>query len=202
VFQNGASVVHLPDGESRSSPLPPAVVDRLVVEARANGRILELYADGEAVTERDLPWAREHAGLLGIPFEPRPFETLSQPVVRAQWLLPHAEAAPWAERGGGKVEIALSSSPLMPDTTFVGITARGVSKGSALRTIAAALEIPLEEVMYVGDAGNDLPALRIVGHPVAMGNADEAVRAAARQVVGSVEHGGLAEALEIALPAR
>jgi hypothetical protein len=47
----------------------------------------------------------------------------------------------------------------------------------------------------VGDSGNDLAALRIVGHPVAMGNADDAVRRIARQVVGDVEEGGLADAL-------
>ena len=52
--------------------------------------------------------------------------------------------------------------------------------------------------MYVGDAGNDAPALKVVGHPVAMGNADAAARAAAAHTVADVENAGLAQALELA----
>ncbi|MEJ1962880.1 MAG: HAD-IIB family hydrolase [Gammaproteobacteria bacterium] len=96
------------------------------------------------------------------------------------------------------VEVAESSSPLMPDVRFVGLTHQGVSKGSALRSVAAEYQIDLKDVMYVGDAGNDLPALSIVGHPIAMGNADAAVRAIAACTVGDVDSGGLIEAIELA----
>jgi hydroxymethylpyrimidine pyrophosphatase-like HAD family hydrolase len=53
--------------------------------------------------------------------------------------------------------------------------------------------------MMVGDGDNDLPALRIVGAPVAMGNAEPEVQAVARHVVGDVEHDGLVEAFELAM---
>src|SRR5512133_4215125 len=45
VFQNGASVVHLPTGRSLSQALPPDLVGALVARARATGRTLELYTD-------------------------------------------------------------------------------------------------------------------------------------------------------------
>lgn len=199
VFQNGASVVNLGDGRSRSTPLPTGSIAELVAHSRAAGQILELYGDAGYVVERDTIWSRQHAALLGIPFLAQPFEALRQPVVRAQWLLSHAEAQTFASRVDADVEIAASTSPLMPDTTFVGITRRGVSKGAALQTIAAELGIALRDVMYVGDAPNDLSALNLVGHPVAMGNADEAVKRAAQRVVGDVEDAGLGEALEWAL---
>ena len=51
----------------------------------------------------------------------------------------------------------------------------------------------------VGDGYNDLEALRAVGFPVAMGNAEPAVRAAARLQVGHVDQGGLVEAIAAAL---
>lgn len=196
VFQNGASVVRLADGRSRSTPLADGLVAGFAQEARETGRILELYSDGDYVVERDEAWSCQHAELLGLPYRPRPFESLEPPVVRAQWLLPRELADEWRGRRDERLEVALSSSPLMPDTTFVGITPRGVCKGSALQSIAEALGIAMAEVMYVGDAGNDLSAMQRVGYPVAMGNADEDVRRAARHVVGSVEHAGLAEALE------
>jgi hydroxymethylpyrimidine pyrophosphatase-like HAD family hydrolase len=44
--------------------------------------------------------------------------------------------------------------------------------------------------------------MRLVGFPVAMGNAEPAVRAVARVQVGDVERGGLVEALELALASR
>jgi len=87
----------------------------------------------------------------------------------------------------------------MPDTQFVGLTHEGITKGSAMRSIAEEYGVTMQDVMYVGDAGNDLSALRIVGHPIAMGNADPAVIAAAQHTVDHVDRGGLAEALEMAI---
>lgn len=199
LFQNGASIVHARTGESRSTPLPAGIVQRLVREARSGGRVVEFYGDTDYVVERDTSWSREHAALLGVPFRVRPLESLDQPVVRAQWLLGVEDAAAALAAADPEVDTAQSVSPQMPDARFIGITAQGVNKGSALRGIATSLGIALEEVMYVGDSGNDLSALRVVGHPVAMGNAEPEVRAVASHVVRDVEHAGLAEALELAV---
>ena len=67
VFQNGASVVHLVDGRSLSTPLPPPSFAALIARARATGRILELYTDSEYAVESTAPRAKEHARLLGVP---------------------------------------------------------------------------------------------------------------------------------------
>ncbi|HEY4215187.1 MAG TPA: Cof-type HAD-IIB family hydrolase [Steroidobacteraceae bacterium] len=199
VFQNGASVFKISDGQSRSTTLPSQWAGTLIARARDTGRVLELYADGDYVVESTAPWAREHAELLGVPFHPRSLESLQGPIVRAQWLVSPEEATVIAHEPHEGLEVALSTSPVMPQTRFVGLTRAGVNKGTALRTVAAALNVDLRDAMYVGDSGNDLAALQMVGHPVAMGNADSSVRSAARLVVGDVDEGGLAEALEAAL---
>ncbi len=198
-FQNGASIVHLPTGESRSAALPTEAVHTFIAEARASGYILEIYNDKEWVTESTAPWAREHAKLLGVGFEPRPFESLDGPAVRAQWLLTSEQATQIMSRPHPGLEASQSTSPLMPGTQFVGFTREGVSKASAMRTIAAEYGISLRDVMYIGDSGNDVSALRVVGHPVAMGNADPAVIAAAKTTVGHADSGGVADALQIAM---
>jgi Cof subfamily protein (haloacid dehalogenase superfamily) len=198
IFQNGASILNLSTRQSRSVSIPPAQVGRLVRQARDSGETLELYGDDTYVAESTSAWAREHADLLGVPFEPRPFESLTQAVVRAQWLLSPPKAKQFMSAPHPGLEVAQSTSPLMPDTWFVGLTSEGVSKGSALRGVAEQYGIALRNVMYVGDSGNDLSALRIVGHPVAMGNADAAVIGAATRTVGHVDEGGLAQALELA----
>jgi len=199
VFQNGASIVNLATTRSRSVPFPLHWIRTFIEQARQSHETLELYSDTAYVVESTSVWAREHADLLGVPFDPQPFESLTQPIVRAQWLLSRKLAAEFIAIPRAGLEVAQSSSPLMPDTQFVGLTHEGITKGSAMRSIAEEYGITMQDVMYVGDAGNDLSALRIVGHPIAMGNADPAVIAAAQHTVGHVDRGGLAEALEMAI---
>lgn len=199
VFQNGASIVHLASGQSRSVTLQLESVKTLIAQARSTGDILELYSDKAYVTESASMWAREHAAILGVPFEARPFESLTEPIVRAQWLLSPQKAQRVMAVGMSHLEIAHSSSPLMPDTMFVGLTREGITKGSAIRTIAAEYGVALQDVMYVGDAANDLSALQIVGCPIAMANADPAVLKVAVRSVPHVDEGGLAQALELAI---
>jgi hydroxymethylpyrimidine pyrophosphatase-like HAD family hydrolase len=59
--------------------------------------------------------------------------------------------------------------------------------------------IALDEVMYVGDGHNDVVAMRLVGCPVAMGNADQDAKEAAVTTVAHVDDGGLVEALDLAV---
>jgi Cof subfamily protein (haloacid dehalogenase superfamily) len=199
VFQNGASILNLATDKSRSVAIPQHWVKALIEQARQTRETLELYSDTTFVTESTSEWAREHGELLGVSFEPRPFESLTQPVVRAQWLLTAKLAAQFISTPHPGLEVAQSTSPLMPDTQFVGLTNEGVTKGNAMRSIAEEYDVTMQDVMYVGDAGNDLSALRVVGHPIAMGNADPAVIAVAEHTVDHVDRGGLAQALEMAI---
>jgi Cof subfamily protein (haloacid dehalogenase superfamily) len=198
-FQNGASVMDLASGRSLSTPLPPASVDHLIDRARTLGRALELYTDVAYACEVDSPRTRAHADLLDVPFRTRAFESLQGTIVRAQWVIPIGETdAVMAEPHPG-LSLSPSVVPSMPDTRFVNITADGVTKATATRVVAEAYGVPLEQVMFVGDGWNDAEAMRIVGWPVAMGNAEEQALAVARHVVGHVDEGGLAEALHMIL---
>ena len=202
IFQNGASVFDLKTGRTRSTGLLERSVRALVERARRTGEILELYSDRDYAMESTAPWAQEHADLLGVPFHAKPFESLEGEVVRAQWLVERVHADAFRRSPDADLEIAVSTSPLMPETAFVGMTRAGVSKGQAILSIAQALGMERSDIMYVGDADNDLSALHSVGHPVAMGNASAAVLAAASRVVGHVDADGLAEALELAIASR
>jgi Cof subfamily protein (haloacid dehalogenase superfamily) len=202
VFQNGSSVVHLPTGRSLSTPLGEDNVRRLVARARETGRILELYTDDGYVEETGSLVARRHAGLLGLDYAMRSLDAIEPSrVVRAQWIIPPAETATIMAEPSEGLHLSPSTAPLMPDQVFLNITADGVDKAYAVRAIAGAYGIALDRVMMVGDGYNDSAAMRAVGFPVAMGNAEPAAREVARHHVGHVDEGGLAEALEIALAA-
>lgn len=199
IFQNGASIVHLPTGRSRSGFIPRASVDRLVERARATDRVLELYTDFEYAVESSHERARRHAGLLGVPFAPRAFDSLRGEIVRAQWLLAlEEEPVVLAEPHDG-LALTPSTSPVMPDTSFVSITAPGLDKAGAVRTVAAEYGVPIERVMMVGDGTNDIEVMLTVGIPVAMGNAAPEILELAHHRVGHVDAGGLIEALDLAM---
>lgn len=202
IFQNGASVVNVRSGQSRSSVVQPQLVAGLVAKSRRTGRILELYGDLDYAVESESPRARAHAALLGVPFRATPLDRLHGPVVRMQWLLPREEGPVVLAESEPGLERSASTSPIMPDTVFVNVTPAGVTKASAVRTLAESYGIAREDVMFVGDGDNDLGAMRSIGYPVAMGNAEPSLRAMARRVVSHVDEGGLVEALELALDTR
>ncbi len=73
-------------------------------------------------------------------------------------------------------------------------------KGAGLRAIAAETGITVEEIAYVGDDLNDLPALRIAGFPVAVADAvPEVLESAAYVTKTAGGHGAIREVIEYIL---
>ncbi|RIV34577.1 Cof-type HAD-IIB family hydrolase [Micromonospora radicis] len=100
------------------------------------------------------------------------------------------ELPSWA----GTSELARSSGGAF------GLEAPGADKGSALALIAEGYGVPLDRILAIGDHENDLPMLRVVGHPVAMGNSPPQVRALTHFTTASVTEDGVALALRRHLP--
>ena len=72
----------------------------------------------------------------------------------------------------------------------------GVDKGQGVLDLAKALDVPPEQVMALGDESNDIPMLKAAGFGVAMGNASEEAKSAARFVTAANAEEGFALALE------
>lgn len=71
-----------------------------------------------------------------------------------------------------------------------------VNKGRTLLSFAEGMGIKPEEVMAIGDGLNDLEMISSVGLGVAVANAREEVKAAAKVITTSNEEDGVAEAIE------
>ena len=67
---------------------------------------------------------------------------------------------------------------------WIDVMQVGVSKATGIRQIMEYLGIGADEVMAFGDAMNDYEILRMVGHPMAMGNGRYAVKQIAERVIG------------------
>jgi hydroxymethylpyrimidine pyrophosphatase-like HAD family hydrolase len=70
------------------------------------------------------------------------------------------------------------------------------SKASGVVELARYLGVPLGQIMAIGDNNNDIEMLRTVGWGVAMGQASEAVKSAARAVTASNQEEGVAQAIQ------
>lgn len=75
------------------------------------------------------------------------------------------------------------------------MTAKGNTKQNGINQIISHFGIRLEETMAFGDGGNDISMLRHAGIGVAMGNANDEVKASADYVTTSVDEDGIANAL-------
>ena len=84
----------------------------------------------------------------------------------------------------------------------VEIISPHAGKGVALAHMAQRLGLTREQVMAVGDAGNDLNMLEYAWHSVAMGNATVEVLACCRYQTGTNDDCGVAQIIEQVLAAR
>jgi Cof subfamily protein (haloacid dehalogenase superfamily) len=82
------------------------------------------------------------------------------------------------------------------NANFLDITAPAANKGDGVAAIARAAAVPLLQTAVIGDMANDLPMFARAGLAIAMGQAPEAVRAAADFVTVSNEEDGVAAAID------
>ncbi len=90
----------------------------------------------------------------------------------------------------------IPANMLFSETTSLEFMAPGVTKGLGLSRLCDKVGVPFSRVIAVGDAYNDLEMLEQAGLGIAMGNANDAARAAADAQVADNDHDGVAEAIE------
>ncbi len=200
IFHSGAAVVTGEGEVVQDWPLSPTVYHRTVDFARARGLLLEAYTSGgDFYTERQSRLHDDHARLLGLASRPADLHAvpLEGRVVRLQFI---AEAARWRrEKLGLALEEAVlheATAPATPGVIYASLTAPGVNKRQAAAWVARRLGVRLQtEAAAIGDGLNDLALIQGVALGIAMADAPDEVRRAARLVVPPADACGLAEAI-------
>jgi hypothetical protein len=197
IAYNGASIRECAGlAEEWGARLSPETAALAWDLAAAEGFAVQTYLEGAILVSRPNEWTDWDGRVNGIPTpvvsreefisEPRVKLIIPGPAEGIAALLPKIRAALGARAN------CMTSKPF-----FLEILPPDADKGLALARLAAMHGVAREEVMAIGDAGNDLGMIRWAGVGVAMANATEEVRAAADWVTTrDHSHGGLAEAVE------
>lgn len=106
------------------------------------------------------------------------------------------------ERSLAQIELAFGSRPqrdatlVRSESTYLEVLPVGVSKGLAMKVLCRHLGVPLEKVVAIGDAPNDLDMLVMAGLGIAVANAHDAVISAADYVAPSCDEGAVAHVIQ------
>ncbi|CAK9221486.1 unnamed protein product [Sphagnum jensenii] len=103
----------------------------------------------------------------------------------ANFLRPH-----WSLAIRGQATIVQA----LPD--MMEILPVGASKGAGVQMLLDHMEVPIDQVMALGDGENDIEMLSMVGWGVAMANGTERTKAVAKAVTSSNDEDGVAKAVQ------
>lgn len=198
VVCNGAEVRL--DGETLMDwPLDPDDVDVLLEIAADDLAYGELYTSEGFTITRHHDLAVDH--WRSLEQEPQGITTSAnpptEPILKATfvgWDMAEASRLHAAFTGAG-LTVGTASSMAHPERTYINVTAPGVDKASAITAAAEHLAMDISSVAMIGDGHNDLPALRVVGTAVAMGQAASTIHDEAHLVTTAVTEDGVSAAV-------
>ena len=187
----------------RRTPLPVHALDYLIKRGRETGLCLELYTEETHFVERDWRESRLHAISIHVDYEFDDFDRFigRSDIIKAQIITADDPARTATRTLADELVDRLAFSVAIPmapceNMECVNVVDRSVSKGAAVQALIAHFGLSREQVAGAGDAMNDLPMFEEVGFRIAMGNADDRLKAIADRVCPDVDHDGLAIAVE------
>lgn len=194
---NGAKIIHCRTGEEWfSSMLPTEIVHQLYGISRRENVWIHTYVDNMIVTEEANPYTDIEGELTNIPIKivDNFVDAVTEPVVKVL-MLEEPELLARVELKLEK-EFAGRLSVMRSKPFFLEFTEFGVTKGTSLNSLIQQLGISRDEVIAIGDSGNDLSMIQFAGLGVAMGNAAEEIKAQADFITDTNMNDGVAKVVE------
>ncbi len=183
------------------SPIPVETVERILALCRPQAPMVHfLSMDSMVQRDQEADMARYGMGVYQSMFDAVTTKVediysyyRENPIPLAKLNLYHA-----TPEGRARTRERLAGLPVELADAEAGsleCSAEGVTKGTGLQRFCRLRGIPLEQVIAVGDADNDLAVLRCAGYAIAMGNASDRVKAVCDRTVSDCDHDGCAEAI-------
>ncbi|MCD8369883.1 MAG: Cof-type HAD-IIB family hydrolase [Clostridiales bacterium] len=201
VCANGANVLKLPGG-THLYDFPVSLEDARTIITFVSQGPLFLYIFSNRGIWHSKNWTeagmdQRYPGFTFQPSLPEDLETFLRHddlmIDKIGIFLPNETAYRNIEQAGSP-----AASVTMARTGWLSLEFNSVhaSKGNGVRMLCERLGIPVSQVIAIGDNQNDIPMLRMAGVSVAMGNAEDDVKAEADFTARTNEEDGAALFLE------
>ena len=195
---NGGRVMS-PDGRVLEEHLVPEPAARTALGLFAARGLTTFVFSGEEWLITDPNGAHVDHERHTVRFEPTIVETFEPYLDRVLKMVGVSDNAPFLAGVETELQTLLhgTANAKRSQTYYLDLTAQEANKGAAVRMLARAQGVGLEEVAVLGDMLNDVPMFEVAGFSVAMGNASDEVKGLAKASVGpGNDDGGWAEAID------
>jgi Cof subfamily protein (haloacid dehalogenase superfamily) len=188
--------------EVKAFPHDPGLVREAIDFCIQHNINLEVYSKDDFFMEREAWFGDIHRKFFNVSPIIGPFgdiemrERVLKLEIVVQSEAEKKKASNFRQFFEGRLIFSTARTPAYPGVEFINILPQKVSKGTALRQLAAYLGIPLGKVFAIGDGTNDITLVEEAGFGVAMGNARPELKKKADYVTTSIWDNGVAMAIE------
>ncbi|GBQ96901.1 hydrolase [Acetobacter nitrogenifigens DSM 23921 = NBRC 105050] len=194
---NGGLMVNRDFSVVQSLTLPPEIVRKTVALMREGGADVWIYQGNDwIVPDAGHPHvAREQWTVKFAPTVRDDIPDITDGVVKITGV---SDDPDLMKRLEATVQGALgdNASAALSQPYYLDVTHSDANKGGVVRALSRLLDIPVGMIATLGDQPNDMPMFQIAGLSIAMGQAADAVKAAATYVSESSEAEGFAAGIE------
>ena len=197
ISYNGGKTVNVSDEKVEvSRTVSKSDFDSIVDFCRAHSLFVLTYQDGYIVYEGEHEYMNIESELTGLPMKQvddlKAYIQQDVPKVMGIDYVPNITSIRNNLDGHFNENIDVTTSKPF----FLEFMAQGVSKGNAITELCQKLDINLSQVIGFGDSSNDISMLKVVGKAVAMGNANDDVKAVADEVTLTNDNDGIPHTLK------
>jgi Cof subfamily protein (haloacid dehalogenase superfamily) len=206
VFQNGAFILRPHSGfVMRKEYLSPEIATFLVEQGRFNNLYTILFTDFLDPMDMTIEWIYEGGYATYLQRNRSRTKLVSEIVVNPEMKISEVvllgqESIIQGIYQRTKELFPGQFSPIksfdLGGEVFFEFFGPLVSKAHAVHFLSNHFQVSLSEIMFIGDSFNDIEALKIVGLPIAMGNAIQEVKERATFISRTNNEAGVAYAIE------
>lgn len=194
---NGGKITNCKTNEEIfSSTLSVKEVGKLYDLSKREGVYIHTYVGDEIITDQENPYTAIESEITGLPVKvvDNFAEAVNVPVVKVLMVDDPGKLVP--AENVLKAELDEKFSIMRSKPFFLEFTEKGITKGESLNHLIKTLGIQREEVIAMGDSYNDLTMIEFAGLGIAMGNANDDIKAIADYVTDTNNNDGIAKAVE------
>ena len=196
---NGGQIINVQTGEVLfEKRIDPEMIPYIERKAKKNGFAIFTYHKGTLITDSpDNKHIQEEAALNGmeivavenfseaIDFRPCKCVLVSDNEEALVGLKDH-----WRKRLSGVLDVYRSES------YFLEVVPESIDKGNTLAVLMERLGVAAENTIAIGDGRRDYSMIQLAGLGIAMGNAQDSIKACADYVADSNDKDGVAKAVQ------